>query len=250
MGKARRDAVKRDVCSIMQNSNLDCSRGKASSLRVLVTGFGRFPGARSNPSASLVAALGTYRARLARLGIDLQRAILPVHYAGVGPALRRLEQTLEPDAILHFGLAARRKCLSLETRALNRVSLLHCDASRACAPRRAVLPGAPQIARSTFPYRQIEAAFRRASLRCCLSADAGNYICNKTLYLSLTCSQVRSIGFIHMPLLASASRPRKASQNFRPNLAQLTRAALIAILVTARQLRQHLAEERGSALAP
>jgi pyroglutamyl-peptidase len=221
----------------MQNSNLDRPRVKAASLRVLVTGFGSFPAVRNNPSDSLVTALGAHRARLARLGIELQRAVLPVNYAGVGPALQQLEETLEPDAILHFGLAARRKCLSIETRALNRVSRLHFDVSGARTHRHAIFPGAPQVERSTFPYRQIEAALRRAGLRCRLSADAGNYVCNEALYLSLAHSDARSVGFMHVPRLARASRPLKASRNGRLNLTHLTRAALIAILVTTRNLR-------------
>jgi pyroglutamyl-peptidase len=219
------------------------SRLKEMPLRILVTGFGSFPGARKNPTALLTLALGEHRARLARLGIALELSVLPVSYAGVARKLEELNERLKPDAILHFGLAARRKYISIETRARNRLSLLHCDASGARAPRRAIIPGAPQFARSTFPTRQIDAALRRADLRCRLSANAGNYVCNETLYLSLARSHARAIGFIHVPRLTRAERPKRVSRNRRPNLAGLTRAALIAILVTARKLRQDLAKE-------
>ena len=100
--------------------------------------------------------------------------MLPVNYAEVARKLEELDKTLKPDAILHFGLAARRKFFSIETRALNRLSLLHCDASGARAPRHAIIPGAPYAARATIPYRQIEAALRRAGLRG--SASAEDYI--------------------------------------------------------------------------
>ena len=174
------------------------------------------------------------RARLARLGIELELAILPVTYAGVAKKLEELDETLKPDAILHFGLAARRKSLSIETRALNRLNLLRCDASGARASRLAIIPGAPLAARSTFPARQIEAALRHAGLRARLSVKAGTYVCNESLYLTLTRSHAGAAGFIHVPRLARAHRPRRASRNRRPNLAGLVRAALIAILVTAR----------------
>jgi pyroglutamyl-peptidase len=217
---------------------------KAPPLRILVTGFGSFPGVHDNPTALLIAALGKHRARLARLGIALERAELPVDYAGVVRNLETLNETLKPDAILHFGLASRRRAFSVETRALNRLSLLRCDASGARASRRAILPGAPHAARSTFPVRQIEAELLRAGLRARLSANAGSYICNETLYLSLARSHARSIGFIHVPRLARADRPVGAGRIRRPDRADLFRAALIAILVTARKLCPDLAKGR------
>jgi pyroglutamyl-peptidase len=120
------------------------------------------------------------------------------------PGLEALDETLKPDATLHFGLAARRKFFSIETRALSRLSLLHCDASGARAPCLAIIPGAPHAARATFPYRQIESALRRRGLPSRLSANAGDYVCNETLYLSLARSRARAIGFIHVPRLARA----------------------------------------------
>jgi pyroglutamyl-peptidase len=212
-------------------------------LRVLVTGFGKFPGARDNPTGLLVHALGRHRARLARLGVELETDVLPVNYAEVARKLEELDETLKPDAILHFGLAARRKFFSIETRALNRLSLVHCDASGARAGRLAIIPGAPHAARSTIPYRQIEAAFRREGLRSRLSANAGDYVCNESLYLSLARSHARATGFIHVPRLGRANRPKKASRGSRPSLGDVIRAALVAILAVARKLRHDLVKD-------
>lgn len=212
---------------------------------ILVTGFGRFPGIRDNPTAALVHALGAHRARLIRLGIELELAVLPVTYAGVAKKLAELDELLKPGAIVHFGLAARRKFLSIETRALNRLNLLRCDASGACASRFAIVPGAPQTARSTFPARQIEAALRRAGLHARLSVKAGTYVCNESLYLTLTHAQAGAAGFIHVPQLACAHRPKRAARSRRLDLAALVRAALITILVTARKRRNELAQHDG-----
>jgi pyrrolidone-carboxylate peptidase len=85
---------------------------------------------------------------------------------------------------------------------------------------------------------------RRAGLKARLSANAGDYVCNETLYLSLARSPARIAGFIHVPRLARANRPKAASRSRRPDLASHTRAALIAILVTARKLRQDHAQAR------
>ncbi len=224
--------------AIIRKSSSDFPSLKGPSLRILVTGFGSFPGVHDNPTALLIHALGKYRARLARLGIALECAVLPVNYAGVGRTLEELNETFKPDAILHFGLAARRTYFSIETRALNRLSLLHCDASGARAPRRTIVAGGAHAARSTFPCRQIKAALRHAGLRARLSVNAGNYVCNETLYLSLTHTQARSIGFIHVPRIMPRDRRKNASHKRRPSLDDVTRAAVIAILVTAQKLRQ------------
>ena len=222
----------------MQKSSSDFASQKAPPLRILVTGFGSFPGVHDNPAAVLIHALGKDQARLARLGIALERAMLPVDYAGVERTLEELNETLKPDAVLHFGLAGRRRFFSIETQALNRLNLLRCDVSGARAPRQAIVPGASHVLRSTFPTRQIEAALRRARLPARLSANAGDYVCNETLYLSLARSPARVAGFIHVPRLARAGRPAGTARSSSPDLADLSRAALIAIRATALRLRQ------------
>jgi len=79
-----------------------------------------------------------------------------------------------------------------------------------------------------------------------LVGQCGDYVCNETLYLSLGRSAARMAGFIHVPRLARASRQKAASRSRRPDLASLTRAALIAILVTARKIRQDRAQARDA----
>lgn len=202
---------------------------------VLVTGFGPFPGTRSNPSEALVRALGKDRPRLARLGIRLELEILPVAYAEVASRLEALTQKFRPDAVLHLGLAARRKTVSIETRAMNRLSLLRPDARGATAGQLRIYPGARQHLRSTFPAVEIATAFRRAGIACRLSCNAGKYICNETLYLSLARGASRQVGFIHVPHVAPHSRRRTLTAGRRPSLDDLTRAAIVAILVMARK---------------
>lgn len=209
-------------------------------MKFLVTGFGPFPGARRNPTALLMGALGRQRARLERFGIELSCAVLPVDYAGIPSVLQRLEQTLKPAVIIHFGLAARRKFLSIETRALNRLSALHCDASGERTPCRTIIPGAPSALQATFPAREMAAALCRAGLCGRPSINAGNYVCKETLYLSLARSRAPVIGFIHVPRLRRAGSKKKPARGIRPTRDDLVRAAMIAILLGARKLRQVL----------
>ncbi|QXX73620.1 pyroglutamyl-peptidase I [Methylovirgula sp. HY1] len=208
-------------------------------IKILVTGFGGFPGAHHNPSLTLLTLLPRKRARLARLGIALELRALPVVYAGLGPRLAQLAAELRPDAILHFGLAGRRKIISLETRARNRVNPLHPDAHGARPRDLAVLPGAPHIVPTRLPTRQILSAWRRAGIASGLSNDAGDYLCNATLYHSLVAqSDATCVGFIHIPHpRRHASRPSQPGRK-PPRLTDIGVAAEMALVIIATAARQ------------
>ncbi len=200
---------------------------------VLVTGFGAFPGASRNPSAAIVAALGKQEARLARLGVDLRRALLPVVFATLDAALRDAVERHRPDAILHLGLASRRRHISVETRSVNRAGILHPDAAGGL-PGRVLVPGGPATLPATYPAARIAAALRRHGFRAALSRDAGDYVCNAALYRSLLAAAAPQVGFVHVPRAKPAAQPRRRSPALgRPTVDALTRAALTAILVTA-----------------
>jgi pyroglutamyl-peptidase len=214
-------------------------------VRILVTGFGAFPGAPTNPTEALIARLATQKPRLARLGIRLELALLPVVYGKTQGRLTAAIADAAPDAILHFGLAGRRTAISVETRALNRLSILRVDAAGACAVQPAIVKGGLQVAWSRFPAARIAAALRHAGCAAHLSIDAGDYICNQVLYLSLTQSAVPLVGFIHVPPLARKNSrwparghvsPRRAGR--RLDAARLTEAALTIIRVVAQAARR------------
>ena len=105
-------------------------------MRVLLIGFGPFPGAPFNPSAALVKALARRR-RPAFAEIVCTTHVFATAYAAVDHDLPRLF-ALKPDIILMFGLAGRRRHLCIETRARNAVSVLFPDAS-GYRPQRGVI---------------------------------------------------------------------------------------------------------------
>jgi pyroglutamyl-peptidase len=229
--------------TLMLRSSPERTRPAGRPIRMLVTGFGQFPGVRRNPAAVLVQALQKYKRRLMRLDIELNLDILPVTYAEIAPRLKALAAKVRPDACLHLGLAARRKVLSVETRALNRISPLRRDACKAAPARFRISPGGPEVLRSTFPAPAIAAALTAAGLPARLSGNAGNYVCNQTLYLSLALNPAVPIGFIHVP--RPARRKRCSGQNCQARDPRLTleameRAVLIAILVTATYVRRRI----------
>jgi pyroglutamyl-peptidase len=220
---------------------MKCGTG---TIRVLVTGFGPFPGVRENPTATIIAALEKYRPRLSRLGIELTLEVLPVTYAEIAPRLDALAKRINPDAILHLGLARRRKVMCIETRAVNRLSLLHRDARKISPPGMRVVPGAPHVLKSTFPAALVSAALGHAGYMSRLSINAGRYVCNQTLYLSLALFPGRPVGFIHIPWPArghgfGGSKERSSG---RPTLADMNHAAVIAILVMASALRRRMVQ--------
>jgi pyroglutamyl-peptidase len=92
-------------------------------LRILITGFGPFPGAPFNPTEPLVARL--LRLRRPALGdVELTGHIFRVSYAAVDRELPQLLTKRRPHALLMFGLAGRTPFVRIETRARNAVTML------------------------------------------------------------------------------------------------------------------------------
>src|SRR5437016_8530261 len=99
-------------------------------LRILITGFGPFPGAPYNPTEPLVARL--LRLRRPALGdVELSGHIFPVTYRAVDRQLPELIAKRRPQALLMFGLASRTPYVRVETRARNAITTIWPDAEHA-----------------------------------------------------------------------------------------------------------------------
>jgi len=217
------------------------------SVRVLVTAFGAFPGAPSNPTENVVKRLQAfYRRRFARLDIDLATAVMPVRFEGVAARLATLLDTHRPDIVIHLGLAARRKTLSVETRALNRLTSIHTDATGTLSGTGTVLHGGEAARRARWAAAPLAVAMTRRGAPSRTSIDAGDYLCNQTLYLTLG-SFSGPAGFIHMPRLRR--RMKSGADPFRrsaqPSLQEATEAVAAAIERCAVDFRR----ERSTATA-
>jgi pyroglutamyl-peptidase len=97
---------------------------------ILVTGFGRFPGAPFNPTTGLVGRLKRSR-RPALADVRVVTHVFATRYAAVDRELPALIARENPDAILLFGVATRAKSVRIERIARNRISLLFPDAGGA-----------------------------------------------------------------------------------------------------------------------
>lgn len=163
-------------------------------MRLLVTGFGPFPGMPRNPSAMVLSALARHRAAFARKHIVLSTQILPVLYdlaAAFAPSPA-------PDAIVHIGVAGRRRELSIETVAHNRRSARHPDASGRVPSILKSGAAARLRIRAEWGARGLATALQRAGVPASPSRDAGAYVCNALLYRSLD-SRLAPALFIHIP---------------------------------------------------
>ena len=97
-------------------------------LKVLVAGFGPFPGAAKNPSGQLALAVARSR-RAAASGAKIIGAVIPTVYQEVFSTLADVLKAERPDAVLMFGLAGSTPFMRIETRAMNIASSLYPDAA-------------------------------------------------------------------------------------------------------------------------
>jgi pyroglutamyl-peptidase len=200
--------------------------------RVLITGFGPFPGVRSNPTGRLALALAAVR----RPGLENVVRIAHVFqtsYAAVERALPALLAEVRPDVILLFGLATRSPYVRIETRALNRRSALFADV-RGCHPRDgAITPRAPIAVRGNAPHQRLAVAVQRAGVPVRLSHNAGAYLCNYVYWRALELTAGKPlVQFVHVP-------PVGREAPLAITLDDLTRAAtkMLMVLVAAARHR-------------
>ena len=194
--------------------------------RILITGFGPFPGAPINPSAQLVARL----ARIRRPAISPHRLathMFATSYAAVDRDLPALLARHRPQILIMFGLAARTKFVRIETLAHNRRSALHPDQDGAVAHSRMIEPRAPSFRKGRAPLARLLAAAIATGIDARLSRDAGRYICNYVYWRALEAAALprglEVVVFVHVPKLRSHS-PRRTGR-WRPTLSQLVNAA-------------------------
>ncbi|MCP3471095.1 pyroglutamyl-peptidase I [Bradyrhizobium sp. CCGUVB1N3] len=214
-------------------------------LRVLLTGFGPFPGAPYNPTQPLVARLSRLR-RPAFDGVELKTHIFPVTYAAVDRQLPEVLARVRPDALLMFGLAARTSYLRIETRARNAVTMLWPDAANTRSRKGAIAANADAMLFGPHTAKLLRAA-RLTGIDARASRDAGAYLCN---YLSWRAIESVNAGgpklaaFIHIPLLARSGASRRKGAP-RITLEELVDAGEAMLMEMVRSARRDAAARGG-----
>src|SRR5258707_339566 len=144
---------------------------------ILLTGFGPFPGAPSNPTGPLVMELAHRRTAGLRNARRVAH-VFPTSYAAVDRELPALLACERPDALIMFGLAARFRQIRIETRARNSLTGAVPDASGYLPAARLIAPGAGAALSLRSPAQRLVAAVRATGMAAAPSGDAGNYLCN------------------------------------------------------------------------
>jgi pyroglutamyl-peptidase len=206
-------------------------------MHVLITGFGPFPGAPFNPSATVARTLARRR-RPALATLERACHIFATAYAAVDRDLPKL-LAKKPDIVLMFGVAGRRRHLCIETRARNAISVLFPDASGYRQQRPVIKLGSPAAMTGNAPFALLAAAARtNAASR--LSRDAGRYLCNYIYWRALeqTGGKGPLVQFVHIPPVSIKPRPRRSGKRRALSLAQLINGAegvLIALAAASRR---------------
>ena len=212
-------------------------------LRVLLTGFGPFPGAPYNPTQPLVARLTRLR-RPAFDDVELSSHIFPVTYGDVDRQLPIAVKQHRPDALLMFGLASRTPYLRIETRARNAVTMLWPDAVQTRVRKGSIAEAADAQRFGPHTAKLLRAA-KATGIDARASRDAGSYLCNYLSWRAIEAIDAengpRLAAFIHIPLLArSGSVRRKGSP--RITLEELVDAGE-AMLLELVKLTRHAVRE-------
>ena len=217
-------------------------------MRILITGFGPFPGAPFNPTTPLVERLTKLR-RPALGGVALTGHIFSVTYQTVDRQLPELIAQLRPQALLMFGLASRTGHLRVETRARNTVSTRIPDAGGHLARAASIVRGADAMPFGPHTANLLQAA-RATGIDARLSRDAGAYLCNYLSWRAIEASQQPGgpalTSFIHIPLIARDGAARERTSDI--TLEQLVDAGEAMLLEMVKLTRRAIMQGADPAL--
>ncbi len=184
---------------------------RRSRTTVLVTGFGPFPGVPVNATMRLLPELARAAERQFP-DVHLAAEVLPTEWLAAPRRLERLLAELAPDFALHFGVSSRARGFEIERRARN-VCAAQPDAAGLPPAGGRLSDGGAEHLHASVPVAHIVERLRRRGIPAFVSRDAGAYLCNATLYHSLSSGRQapgRRIGFVHLP--ASLARPGGANR--------------------------------------
>ena len=210
-------------------------------LRILITGFGPFPGAPYNPTQPLVARLLRLR-RPAFTDVEFSGHIFPVTYKAVDRELPLVLAEHRPHALLMFGLASRTAHVRVETRARNAVTMLWPDAAQPRSRKGSIAGGADAKMFGPHTAKLLRAAVG-TGLDARASRDAGSYLCNYLSWRAIEAvdadSGPRLAAFVHVPLLArdGASRRKGMPRITLEELVDAGEAMLLEMVRLARRVR-------------
>ena len=213
-------------------------------LRILITGFGPFPGAPFNPTAPLVARLARLR-RPALGDVELSGHVFPVTYQAVDRELPKLLAKHRPQALLMFGLASRTAHVRIETRARNAVTTRWPDADQMRARKGSIAGGADAMMFGPHTAKLLRAT-DSTGVDARASRDAGSYLCNYLSWRAIETTRSDTgpylTAFVHIPLIARDGAPQRKGATHRITLDGLVDAGEAMLLEMVRLTRKAVRE--------
>ncbi len=219
------------------------------SLTALVTGFEGYGGRGRNPAGEVAQALDGRT--LGDVKVIGRR--LPVSYEKLHEGLTSLMNELKPDIMISLGLWPGESVIRLERIGINVADFEIPDNEGKVVTDASVSGNGTTASLATLPNREIRNALLKAGIPARISATAGTFLCNATLYTTLSHAQTMRkpplTGFIHVPylpeqvveILETVEEERKLELHQRADvasmeLATLVRATEIAITTAAAAL--------------
>jgi len=206
-------------------------------MNILLTGFGPFPGAPSNPTGPLVEKLACGR-QLA--GVRRLAHVFRTSYEAVDRELPLLLMRDKPDVLVMFGLAARTRHVRIETHARNAVSRVIPDATGKLPRSDAIADGFQARLPMRAPVQRLVQAVRATGVAVRPSHDAGRYLCNylcwRATEATLQPDGPKVAAFVHVPNIRRSGDSRAAPLTF-DDLVRAGEAIVLAAVAAARTMR-------------
>ncbi|HEY9217675.1 MAG TPA: hypothetical protein VIO94_06480 [Phenylobacterium sp.] len=167
------------------------------SASLLICGFGAFPQAPRNPAQAAIEALS--EVGWSPDGALVRYLVLPVAWRGSAEAVLAQLAAESVDAVLVVGVAVSAQSFHVERLGRNRAALQKADDLGDVWSIETVSTAGADELRVTAPVRSMVTAIERLGLPAELSDDAGDYLCNFTLYRLLEAQAAPAVGFLHVP---------------------------------------------------
>lgn len=218
--------------------------------KALVTGFEGYGGRGRNPAGEAALALDGKSVG----GTAIVGRRLPVSYKRLAATLEALIDETEPDIVIGLGLWPGEPVIRLERIAINVADFEIADNEGTLLRDAPVSGNGSAAVLATLPNRAIRDALLRAAIPARLSATAGTFLCNATLYTALTHAGRKGrpplAGFIHVPylpeqvaeLLETVESEQRLELHQRADVASMELATLVrAVEIAIATASTHLA---------
>lgn len=171
--------------------------------KVLVTGFEPFGGDKVNPSLEIIKRLSGVKIE----GGEIVTCQVPVtRYESIDCVLSAITEH-QPSVVINLGLGAGREAITPERIAINVDDFRIADNAGNQPIDEPIVASGNCAYFSTLPIKAITQALKNSGIACEVSNSAGTFVCNHLFYglQHHLDGQPITQGFIHVPLMSSAS---------------------------------------------